>query len=47
MGRDTAGFREGEIALVASLAELAATRLLELDARADRTSLASGVASDT
>lgn len=31
VGRDTADFREGEIALVAGLAELAATRLHELD----------------
>jgi hypothetical protein len=36
VGRDTAGFSEGEIAIVASLAELAATRLHELDHRADR-----------
>jgi hypothetical protein len=36
VGRDTAGFSEGEIAIVAAMAELAATRLHELSRFADQ-----------
>jgi hypothetical protein len=41
VGRDTAGFSSGEIAIVAALAELAATRLREFDVLADRVAEAS------
>lgn len=46
VGRDTSGFSEGEIAIVAALADVAAGRLVDLGGRAEQAPVARGAAAD-